>query len=209
MEKYDTVARFCEVEYTEKRSRFLSAVMPVTCEQEALDFLAQRRSRYWDAKHHVYAYSLREGNVRRFSDDAEPQGTAGMPTLEVLLKSGVTDVCVVTTRYFGGILLGTGGLVRAYSHAAKLALETAGILTMAPVIACRLSCDYSWYGKLDALLSSFGAIRRENDFADRVNLSFALSTERLGALQAAVTDATAGQIVLEIGQEFLAPLEKE
>ena len=209
MEKYRTVGKFCEAEFVEKRSRFLSAVMPVTCEKEALDFLAQRRSQFWDATHNVYAYSLREGNDRRYSDDAEPQGTAGLPTLDVLQKSEVTDVCVVTTRYFGGVLLGTGGLVRAYSHAAKLALETAGILTMAPVTRCRISCEYVWYGKLDALLASFDAIQRENDFADRVTLSFALRTERVGALQTAVTDATGGRVQMEIGDEFVAPLEKE
>ncbi len=125
MADYKTVRAAASGELTEKRSRFIGYCKPVSTEEEATAFIASIRSRHWDARHNVYAYSLREGNLRRYSDDGEPSGTAGMPVLDVLQKSGVTDVCVVVTRYFGGVLLGTGGLVRAYSQAARLGLNAA------------------------------------------------------------------------------------
>ena len=110
---YKTVRRAAQDEFTEKRSRFIGYCAPVSTEAEATAFIEQLRRRHWDARHNVYAYSLREGNIRRYSDDGEPSGTAGMPVLDVIVKNGVCDVCVVVTRYFGGVLLGTGGVVRA------------------------------------------------------------------------------------------------
>lgn len=202
---YKTIVKSGEAEYIDRRSRFVSAVMPVSNEQEALDFIAKRKSKFWDARHNVYAYSLREGNCRRYSDDGEPQGTAGVPTLDVLTKSEVTDVCVVTTRYFGGVLLGTGGLVRAYSHSVSLALENAGIVTMCPVIDCELRCEYFLYGKLDALLSSFEVLDKECDFAEGVHITFAVKKDLAQALEAAVVDATAGQVrLIQNGEHFAA-----
>ena len=112
---YKTIRNAAEDEFVEKRSRFIGHALPVTTEEEALAFIAEMKSKYWDASHNVYAYILREGGIQRFSDDGEPQGTAGIPTLDVLRKEGLTDLVVVVTRYFGGILLGGGGLVRAYS----------------------------------------------------------------------------------------------
>ncbi|MBP5618170.1 MAG: YigZ family protein [Clostridia bacterium] len=209
MERYLTIVGRAEAEFTERRSRFLSVALPVANEKEALAALAERRSSYWDATHNVYAYVLREGQVRRYSDDAEPQGTAGIPTLEVLNRAGVTDVCVITTRYFGGILLCAGGLVRAYAHAAALALEAAGIVTMAPVTFCTMTCEYFLFGKLDALLASFGAIERTNDFAEGVTLRFAVESERVAALAAAVNDAAAGQVRLLTGDEAYRPVAKK
>ena len=138
---YLTLGGQGEIEYVERRSRFLAHARPVTTEEEALAFLEQIRSKYWDASHNVYAYSLREGQIRRFSDDGEPQGTSGMPTLEVLTKSGITDAIIVVTRYFGGVLLGAGGLVRAYSHAARMAVDAAEVLTMRPCTVGELRCD--------------------------------------------------------------------
>ena len=130
MSEYKTVTMDTSDEFVEKRSRFIGYIRPVKTEEEAIAFINQIKSKHWDATHNVYAYCLREGQVKRYSDDGEPQGTAGIPTLDVLLKSEVTDVVVVTTRYFGGILLGGGGLVRAYSHAASLALAKAQVVTM-------------------------------------------------------------------------------
>ena len=118
MQEYQTLTREAQYEFTEKRSRFIGYARPVTTEQEALDFIAAIRSKHWDAKHNVYAYRLREGHISRYSDDGEPSGTAGIPVLSVLQKGDLTDCVIVVTRYFGGILLGGGGLVRAYSHAA-------------------------------------------------------------------------------------------
>ena len=119
MDSYRTISRAAEIQFVEKRSRFIGAARPVSVESEALEFIAERRKRHWDAAHNVYAYVLRQGQVQRYSDDGEPQGTAGIPVLDMLLKKNLTDCAVVVTRYFGGILLGTGGLVRAYTQSAN------------------------------------------------------------------------------------------
>ena len=133
---YKTVAREASDEFVEKRSRFIGYVKPVKTEEEAVAFINQKRSEHWDARHNVYAYSLREGNIKRYSDDGEPSGTAGMPVLDVIVKNEIYDVCVVVTRYFGGVLLGTGGLVRAYS-------QGSGFVQLQPLRQGQLSC----YGK--------------------------------------------------------------
>ena len=152
---YKTVAREASDEFVEKRSRFIGYVKPVKTEEEAVAFINQKRSEHWDARHNVYAYSLREGNIKRYSDDGEPSGTAGMPVLDVIVKNEIYDVCVVVTRYFGGVLLGTGGLVRAYSQGSKIALESGGIVLMQSCSLCGVSCSYNRYGKV-----SYGCILR-------------------------------------------------
>ena len=115
MEEYKTIELEADDFFIEKKSRFIGYAKPIKTQQEALDFIAKIKSKHWDATHNVYAYVLRENNIQRYSDDGEPGGTAGVPMLDVLLKEGVVDACVVGTRYFGGTLLGAGGLVRAYS----------------------------------------------------------------------------------------------
>ena len=124
-EEYRTLHSSSQDEFTEKRSRFIGYACPVTTEDEALAFIAKIKKQHWDAKHNVYAYVLRDWQIRRYSDDGEPQGTAGIPVLDVLIKGDVTDAVIVVTRYFGGILLGGGGLVRAYGHAASIAVRAA------------------------------------------------------------------------------------
>ena len=146
--EYVTVEREAADEFIEKKSRFIGSCRPVQTEEEALDFIAKLKSQYWDASHNVYAYILREGNIARFSDDGEPQGTAGIPVIDTLKKAGVVDAVVVATRYFGGILLGGGGLIRAYSHTASIALAAAHKITMRECLLLSLSCDYSLYGKV-------------------------------------------------------------
>ena len=126
MTPYRTAAGYGEAEYEDKRSRFIGHIKPVTSENEAKAFIDEMRRTYADATHNVFAYVLREGNILRWSDDGEPGGTSGQPTLAVLQGAGLTDVCCVTTRYFGGTLLGSGGLVRAYSAAARAALRARG-----------------------------------------------------------------------------------
>ena len=165
MAEYRTIAQAAQDEFVEKRSRFIGYARPVQTEEEAQAFIAEMKSRHWDATHNVYAYILREGNIQRYSDDGEPQGTAGIPTLDVLQKSHVTDVAVVVTRYFGGILLGGGGLVRAYSHGASIALKAAGIITMKECSLLMLSCDYSRYGRVSSLIPECGGIIDDTDFA--------------------------------------------
>lgn len=153
---YKTVLSNAKDEFVEKRSRFIGYCKPVTCEQEAVDFINEKRSEHWNATHNVYAYSLREGNIKRYSDDGEPSGTAGMPCLDVIVKNEIYDVCVVVTRYFGGVLLGTGGLVRAYSHGAKIALDAAKIVMMQNCLVCSARCTYNRYGKVSALVTDNG-----------------------------------------------------
>ena len=150
---YRTIAAPAEDEFIEKKSRFIGYIAPVTTEQEAAAFIESVRARHREARHNCYAYRLRQNNLARFSDDGEPSGTAGRPILEVLQREDLTDVCVVVTRYFGGILLGTGGLARAYTQGCKIAVAAAGVLCMYPAVECTLSADYGFYGKLQNLPS--------------------------------------------------------
>ena len=128
MERYRTIKKAGHAEITEKKSVFIGQAMPVNTEADAIAFVNSVKKHYPDARHHVYAYVLRENSSMRFTDDGEPQGTAGMPVLDAIRKNGCTDVVIVVTRYFGGTLLGTGGLVRAYTAAAIGALESAEII---------------------------------------------------------------------------------
>ena len=164
----------------ERRSRFIGHAAPVKTEEEAVAFINEMKAKYWDATHNVYAYCLRDGQIKRYSDDSEPQGTAGIPTLDVLQKSGVTDTVVVVTRYFGGVLLGAGGLVRAYSHGASIALEAAGIVTMRECVMASLSCDYNQYGRLQALIPECGGTVDDTVFGERVTMYFHLTTSIWG-----------------------------
>lgn len=189
-------------EFTEKKSHFIGRAAPAHTQEEALAFLAQVKKAHWDAKHNVSAYVLRSGE-QHCSDDGEPQGTAGVPVLNVLLKSGVTDAVVTVTRYFGGILLGAGGLVRAYSHGASIALTAAGILCMKPCLLLRVSCTYSQYGKLASLLPECAAVVDDAAFTEQVTLAFHMAAEKLPDLEAALADATAGTVHPEqIGMNF-------
>lgn len=201
LQKYITIKEYACPEFVERRSRFIGYIKPVTTEAEALEFINSIRAKHWDATHNVYAYVLREQNTCRYSDDNEPQGTAGMPVLDVIRKSGLTDVCVVVTRYFGGILLGGGGLVRAYSHSASLAVEAAGMLLMRGCAMCTLECTYNQYGRLSSLVPENGGTVDNADFSDKVTLSFHIPTEELQRLQKLVTDATSGTVEIVMDEE--------
>ena len=205
MTAYQTIAHPASEEFVERRSRFIGTVRPVKTEEEAIAFIEEMRSKYWDATHNVYAYSLREGNIRRYSDDGEPQGTAGVPTLDVLQKCGVTDAAVVVTRYFGGVLLGAGGLVRAYSHAASLALQAGTILTMQLCKTASLLCDYNQYGRVSALIPECGGVIEDTQFTDCVEIIFYMAEENLPALSRRLADATCGQVEAHVtGERFVA-----
>ncbi len=207
---YLTIEKAAVDEFTEKRSRFIGAIQPVTTEEETLAFIRQRQKEFWDAKHNVYAYVLDRGALCRFSDDGEPQGTAGIPVLDVLRKEGLTDCAVVVTRYFGGILLGGGGLVRAYSHAAKLAVDAAGVVEMRRCLLGHVVCDYAQYGWLPALISDQGGTVLDAAFTDAVTVHFSLPCEQKGHLQAALTDRSAGRLeTVFTGESFVpCPVEK-
>ncbi len=194
MDSYKTIEREAVDEYIVKKSRFLGYAKPVTTAEQAVAFIEQIKKKHWDATHNVYAYVLREGQTRRYSDDGEPQGTAGIPALDVLLKAELTDLCVVCTRYFGGIMLGAGGLVRAYGHTAKLAAQAGGIITMARCTVGEVVCDYTYYGRLVPLLCSEGAVVEDTVFADSVTVRFKIPADRFAALSAAVTDTSFGKV---------------
>lgn len=201
--EYITVMGEGEAEFTEKKSRFIGACRPVQTEEEALAFINGKKKQFWDASHNVYAYILRQGGVQRFSDDGEPQGTAGIPVLEAMKKSGVTDAVVVATRYFGGILLGGGGLVRAYSHTASIGLQAAGKVLMRRCLLLSVPCSYSLYGKAAAVIPDCGGVVDGTDFLEQVTLRFHLPPESLSALEKRLADATGGKAsVRQEGEEF-------
>lgn len=201
MEEYRTVSKESRAEFTERRSRFIGSAKPVATEGEAVSFIQSVRARNREATHNVYAYVLREGQMKRYSDDGEPQGTAGVPVLDVLLKSGVTDTVVVVTRYFGGILLGAGGLVRAYSHAASIALEAAGTDVMRTGYAGCLQCEYGQYGRVNPLIAEYGGTVEDADFTEKIKITFHLPCENAPAFQTALADATCGECSAQLGQK--------
>ncbi len=199
--EYRTVKKEANEEYIVKRSRFIGYCRPVSSKEKAEEFIASVKSKHWDASHNVYAYIIREGNIKRYSDDGEPQGTAGVPVLSVLENENITDVCVVVTRYFGGILLGGGGLVRAYSHAAKTAVLKSGIVTMAKSKEVRVVCDYAFFGKLESFLRSENAIILSSDFADSVTATFRIKESEYGLFQSKLTEMSNGRLIPEIINE--------
>ena len=202
-ENYTTVSREAHVEFEEKRSLFIGHAIHVDTEEEAQAFIKKMKKEYSDATHNVSAYILKGGIIARYSDDGEPQGTAGMPALEAIRKSGVTDVCVVVTRYFGGILLGAGGLVRAYSHSAAIAVEGAGIITYEPYSEVELRCGYSEYQKYSNILANEGVVIDSTDFEADVLLRFAVKRNRADALLKKITETGNGRdIPLVTGERY-------
>ncbi len=198
MASYLTIDKAANDEFYEKRSRFIGYVKPVKTVDEATAFIDEIKSKHWDAKHNVYAYVLRDGSREKFSDDGEPSGTAGMPVLEVLKNFGVTDVCVVVTRYFGGILLGTGGLVRAYSNAASLALSAGGIVEMKSFNLCTMDIDYNLYGKIQNLLNECGGKVVDTTFTDGVSVKFQVPEEDISSFQTKLSDLSLGKAKFDI-----------
>ncbi len=182
-----------ESRYEEKKSVFLGYARPLQTEEEALTFIDEIKRRYPDARHHVYAYLLRDRNLMRYSDDREPQGTAGLPVLDVLRKSGCTDAGIVVVRYFGGTLLGTGGLVRAYTAAAQEAMTAADTVTYRLFSECAVKVGYADYQRLPLLLESYAAIVDDTAFADAVEIMFAVEQERVESLRMQLSDATGGR----------------
>lgn len=201
--EYITVRQTGIDEFIERKSRFIGSCRPVTTEEEALAFIAEKKSQYWDASHNVYAYILRQGGIQRFSDDGEPQGTAGIPVIDTLKKAGVTDAVVVATRYFGGILLGGGGLIRAYSHTASIALAAAEKVRMKQCLLMETACGYEDYGRVQAVVPECGGVVDDSEFLEQVTLRFHLEPEALAGLERRLADATAGRAKLrETGKEF-------
>lgn len=207
MSSYKTVRQEAKDEYIVKRSRFIGHIKPVTTQQEALDFIQEISKKHWDATHNVYAYILREGGIKRFSDDNEPQGTAGIPTLDVLEKNELVDCAVVVTRYFGGIMLGAGGLVRAYSNTASLAVKAGGIVTRDLCARLKVTSDYSFYGRLASLIPEKGGIIEDTIFEDDVTVIFRLPLSDVDSFNTALTDASSGRFTAEKTDEFYSDVD--
>lgn len=178
----------------EKKSKFISHVKPTACESEALAFLNTIRSEYPDATHNVYAYVIDENNIFRYSDDGEPGGTAGMPVLDAIRNSGLVDVCVVVTRYFGGTLLGTGGLVRAYGASAKQGLTEAGIVTRVMCDIISVKVEYDLVGKLQYHFATQGYIVTDTVYENDVTFFVASPNSETDKLVADIVEVTGGRV---------------
>lgn len=195
--EYKTIEKESCDEFIEKKSRFIGYIKPVTTKEDAIEYINQIKSKHWDATHNVYAYVLRDGQTRRYSDDGEPQGTAGIPVLDVLLKENVVDCVVVATRYFGGILLGGGGLVRAYSHTAKIAVDAGGVITMRLCNIMSVTCDYNFYGRLNSLIPEYSGIVDDTIFEENVKITFRMPTDMVDEFNAKLIDTSLGKFNAE------------
>ena len=194
-ELYITLAKEASAEFEEKRSLFIGYAKPTKTEEQALEFVSKIKQKHKDATHNVFGYSMKHGILARYSDDGEPQGTAGMPVLDVIRKSGVDDATVVVTRYFGGILLGAGGLVRAYAAAAKMALDAAEIVAYESYSEISLTCSYADHQKLSAELPRYGAILDDTVYADSVTLKFAVKDAVADSIVSRIREMSGGKLV--------------
>ena len=194
-----------ETELVEKRSRFIGHVWPVESEEEARSCIEAMKKKYYDARHNCWCYRIREGGVDRYSDDGEPQGTAGQPMLNVFQKEEVTNVCCVVTRYFGGVLLGAGGLVRAYTQSAKDALAAAGISVVRRWVEVAVTCPYALFERVRQEGESLGGVPGNTQYAADVTVSMLLPEERVEAYSARITELTAGGAApVVLGEAFKA-----
>ena len=206
MTPYKTIKSAANDEFTEKKSRFIGYISPVCNEEEAIGFVNSIKKLHPSARHNVYAYTVRNGNITRYSDDGEPQGTGGIPILEVIKGNELCDCCIVVTRYFGGILLGTGGLSRAYSLGAQLAIKAGGIVKMQPCTVCVCNIEYHQYGLLQNVLSAHSATVTDTEFNDNVNMEFYIASEMLNTLIADITEKTSGTVKTDIKEEKFLPV---
>ena len=186
-----------EIRFIEKRSEFIGFSTFVKNEEEALEIIKQKKKEFSDATHNVYAYMIGE-NIARYSDDNEPQGTAGMPVLNAIRMSGISDVLVVVTRYFGGILLGAGGLVRAYSTAASMSLNNAKTVVYEDFKIIETKCTYSEYGKLLIELQSDDVLLENTEFSDDVQISFSIRSDAFEKFNDKITDIFNGKVLLNV-----------
>ena len=201
MSGYITIKKYGKYEYEDRKSVFIGEAMPVSTEAEALSFIEQVKKKYPAARHHVYAYVLRENSIMRFTDDHEPQGTAGMPVLDSIRKNGCTDTAVVVTRYFGGTLLGTGGLVKAYTSAAVGAIKQSEIIEYAVYSELSIDVSYSDYGKLATLLEASGFRISDTVYADGVTVLGKLKKTELEHFIKNVTEASSGRAEIKVLSE--------
>ena len=204
MTEYYIPSGASQTEFTEKRSRFIGRVWPVDSEEQARAHIEETKKLHYDARHNCWCYLIKDGPVR-YSDDGEPQGTAGQPMLNVFQREGVENVCCVVTRYFGGILLGAGGLVRAYTQSAKDALDAAGISVVRRWVAMEVPCSYAQFESMRREVLAFGGVVENVDYGADVVLSCLLPEERAEVFSARILDVSAGTIeVLTAGESMQA-----
>ena len=204
MDEYLVPSEYGEDEFIEKKSRFIGRIWPVETEEAALAQIQEMKKKHYDATHNCWAYIIRDGAVR-FSDDGEPGGTAGMPMLQVLQREGLFNAVCVVTRYFGGILLGAGGLVRAYTKGAKIAVDAAGKSMKRVWTVLYVPCPYSFYERVRLEAEGFGGIVRKADFGAEVELELLFPEAKTQEFLDRLTDMTAGTVEsMEIGQEYRA-----
>ncbi len=204
MDEYLVPTAFGEDEFVEKKSRFIGRIWPVETEEEALRKIQEMKKKHYDATHNCWAYVIRDGAVR-FSDDGEPGGTAGMPMLQVLQRETLYNVVCVVTRYFGGILLGAGGLVRAYTRGAKIAVDAAGKSMKRVWTALYLPCPYTYYERVKLAVADFDGLIRKTDYGAEIELEVLFPKGRTQAFLTHLQDMTSGTVeAMEIGQEYRA-----
>lgn len=204
MDEYLVPTAFGEDEFYEKKSHFIGRVWPVETEDEALEKIQAMKKQHYDATHNCWAYIIKDGAVR-FSDDGEPGGTAGMPMLQVLQREGLYNIVCVVTRYFGGILLGAGGLVRAYTKGAKIAVDAAGKSMKRVWTVVYLPCPYPFYERVKLLAAEFDGIIRETAFGAEVELELLFPEANVQPFFEKLTDLTSGTVEgMETGQEYKA-----
>lgn len=201
MKSYTTIHHYASFEYEDRKSVFIGEAMPVSTEEDALIFIESIKKKYPDARHHVYAYVLRDNSIMRFSDDGEPQGTAGMPVLDIIRKNGLTDTAIVVTRYFGGTLLGTGGLVRAYTASALGAVENAEIITYDIYVTLTIETTYSDYQKFSPVFTEFGYRSEDVRYTDKVMLTGRVKKSNSDDLIDKLIQTTSGRVKVQIIDE--------
>ena len=206
MKEYITISGESTAEYCDKHSRFIANAYHCESEQQAGEIISSLKTKYWDAKHNVYAYVLKDGTAR-FSDDGEPHGTAGKPVLDVIKGSGAVDLLVVVTRYFGGILLGTGGLVRAYSTSARDAVQVAERVAMRPCKEYEIVCDYSSHMRLVNLIENSGGSINNTTFTDNVTVEFMLRLEDCAPFEDKLRETFSSKIHAKSKKKLLFPFK--
>ena len=203
-----TVSGQSSAEYTEKRSRFIAVIRHCETEQEAVSFINDIRAKHRDARHNCYAYSVSSDAVKRFSDDGEPHGTAGKPMLDIIDGEGLCNVCAVVTRYFGGVLLGTGGLVRAYSKALKDAAVSANRAVMIPCTVFSCSADYTDSARLSKLISDMGGVTENAEYTEKVSLTFSMRESKKSEFELKLKEMFCARITAKEIKTELRPVSE-
>ncbi|MDF2522749.1 MAG: uncharacterized protein K0R31_390 [Clostridiales bacterium] len=210
LKEYKTILNPAVAEFEEKKSRFIATVKPVASEEEAVEFINELRSKYWDATHNVYAYLINSDRMsQRFSDDGEPSGTAGMPVLEVIKRKELQDLVVVITRYFGGTLLGAAGLIRAYGKSAALGIEAAIVVKKQLCTQVSVIVEYTLLGKVQNLIISKGYILKDTIYSQDVELLVDIMVDEVEHFIKQITEATNARAIIEPGEKHYITLNED